>query len=600
MKKLITSSFFILGLISTYAQESKEEEENKKTRFNKIMDNLSGSFESNAQWYNDDKKEGPFIENIAGKDLTGEEHLRANSYLRLDYNFLKNFTVGIQAESYAPMSLLNYSPSFDQNIGLAQYYANFKNEKLDITAGYFYEQYGSGLLLRAWEDRALGLNNSLRGGRIQYNPTNSITLSGFWGQQRVGFDVADSQLFGTNVEFDLASLLKTEKLNTFNIGFSYLGKYEEYESNNPNDVPELVNSFSGRIDLDFGKVYTNFEYVHKGADVRLNDLDQVVEEKTFDGSAILWTLGYSQKGFGISNTFRRLEGMGFYSNRTAFGNLFGEQVINYIPGLTKQHDYTLANIAVYQAQPGLVFDVNRLNAGEIGNQIDIFYKIKKGTKLGGKYGTKLSFNLSYWAGLNTEVTDPNPGVGGIFSNEADYEADFLNFKNKYFRDLNIEIRKKWSPKFSSIFSYVNINGDKSLITSGIPTGQKSLKTDIAIAESTLKLSKGKSARLELQHLWTNDELVTTPSSHKGNWLGFTSEFNFSSKLGIYINDSYNYGNDDSDRKVHYYNVGGSYTKGATRIGLNYGRQRGGLLCVGGVCRMVSPNTGLTLNIATSF
>ena len=36
------------------------------------------------------------------------------------------------------------------------------------------------------------------------------------------------------------------------------------------------------------------------------------------------------------------------------------------------------------------------------------------------------------------------------------------------------------------------------------------------------------------------------------------------------------------------------------ISINYGRQRGGLLCVGGICRQVSPNTGLTLNITTSF
>ncbi|WP_343066445.1 DUF6029 family protein [Mesonia hippocampi] len=52
--------------------------------------------------------------------------------------------------------------------------------------------------------------------------------------------------------------------------------------------------------------------------------------------------------------------------------------------------------------------------------------------------------------------------------------------------------------------------------------------------------------------------------------------------------------------MHYYNAGISYTKKSTRIAVQYGRQRGGLLCVGGICRMVSEAAGLTVNITTSF
>jgi len=54
------------------------------------------------------------------------------------------------------------------------------------------------------------------------------------------------------------------------------------------------------------------------------------------------------------------------------------------------------------------------------------------------------------------------------------------------------------------------------------------------------------------------------------------------------------------RHLHYYNVAAGYTQGATRIALRYGRQREGLLCVGGVCRYVPQSTGLTLSITSSF
>ena len=53
-------------------------------------------------------------------------------------------------------------------------------------------------------------------------------------------------------------------------------------------------------------------------------------------------------------------------------------------------------------------------------------------------------------------------------------------------------------------------------------------------------------------------------------------------------------------KINYYNLGGSYTKSAQRFTLNYGRQRGGLICIGGVCRFVPESTGLTANIVLSF
>ena len=38
--------------------------------------------------------------------------------------------------------------------------------------------------------------------------------------------------------------------------------------------------------------------------------------------------------------------------------------------------------------------------GEFGMQFDVFYKIQKGTLLGGKYGTKLALNYSRINSLN--------------------------------------------------------------------------------------------------------------------------------------------------------------------------------------------------------
>lgn len=592
MKKLPILLIAYLASFFGFAQE-QDSTETKKSTFKKITDNLSGNFESNAQWYLNDKKTGEFEE---------DEHVRANSYLRLDYNFLKNFTVGIQAESYAPEPLLNYSNLFDKRIAVAQFYANYKTQKIDITGGYFYEQFGSGLILRAWEDRALGINNSIRGGKIKYSPTNYLNFTALYGQQRKGFSVADADIFGANAEVNFSDLIKSDKLIDLTLGLSYVGKKEDYNTTNTDsEVPDMINAFSGRLDISVGKFSFGTEYVSKSADARLNNTiaNQVTfsENKTFKGSALLWNAGYSQKGLGINYTFRRMENMRFFSER-GFANLnnnpTSQLTVNYIPGLTKQHDYTLTNIYVYQAQPGfnmLSSESPILLAGEIGNQIDVFYKIKKGSKLGGKYGTKVSLNYSYWSSLKTKTIDPN-ATPFFPTDDLTYESEFLNFENKLFTDLNIEVRKKWSPKLSSIFTYVNLYYNQSILES--KNDNSEVRSWLGIAESTYKLGKGSSIRLEMQHLSTNDDAR--------NWVGGTVEYFLNSKIGVYFNDSFNYeeGKNDENYNVHLINIGGSYTKGATRVALNYGRQRGGLLCVGGVCRPVSKNTGLTLNLTTSF
>lgn len=594
MKKILICIIIFLP----FTVKSQQIETEEQSNFNQFLNNLSGSFESNLQWYLNDKETGEFDE---------EEHLRANSYLMMDYNFLDNFTIGFQAESYMPEALLNYDRLFDEKIDLAQYYLNYRSNKLDITAGYFYEQFGNGLIFRSWEDRALGINNSVRGGKIKYNPTNFLQFTALYGKQRRGMDLSNSYVLGLNTEIGFDQFFNSESINELKLGFSYVNKDEDYEAESIDaiDIPNNVDSYSVRLDFSVNNIYSNVEYVKKSDALRLNNTIpndiSYSEKQLFDGNALFFNLGYSKKGFGLNYTFRRLENMSFYSQREDLNrnnNPTNRATLNYLPALTKQHDYTLANIYLYQAQPGLFvenFESPRVKAGEIGNQIDVFLKIKKGTLLGGKYGTSLSANFSYWAALNVKVNDPN-GIDFFASDDLTYETDFLNFKNKLYRDFNLEIRKKWSKKLSSIFTYINLYYNSDYLVEA--NGSK-VDAWIGVAEGTYKIGKGKSIRLEAQHLSTNDDV--------GNWLGATLEYFHNSNFGVYLNDSYNYEDNNNlfafnneNSKIHFINFGGSYTKGATRVALNYGRQRGGLLCVGGVCRPVSKNTGVTLNLSTSF
>lgn len=538
---------------------------------------LSGSFETHAKWYVDDAKTGDFTDiNNGGKS---EYPVRANSYLEMDYTY-KKWTAGLQLESYYPKPLLSYSPKFDDS-GISTFYAEYRSQKLKITAGYFYEQFGSGLVLRSWEDRALGINNALRGGRITYRPTGNVMLTALYGRQKEGFDVSEGRIFGFNTEMDIEDMLHLDDM-ALGFGFSYVGRYQDVDISNIQnpDFDPLTNAFSLRFDFSKKSFYLSGEYVTKGPDVVVvkgNAIKGLVKT----GNALLFNLGYAGQGLGINATFRRLENMAFFSDRLAAGNDFNQNIVNFIPALTKQHDYLLTNIYVYQAQPMVNITSSMGKAGEIGGQLDLYYSFKEGSSLGGKYGTKLALNASYWSNLQ--------GTYSFIPTE--YQVEYFNAGDKYFSDISLEVRKRLSPKLNTIFTYLNQYYSKTYIEGKV--GEEDIKTDVAVAEVNYRINQKQSMRFVAQHLWTQD-------GEDRNWVGGTLEFNVNRKLSVYVSDIYNYGNMEEENQTHYYNVGGSYTMGATRLAVNYGRQRGGVVCVGGVCRYVPPSTGLSVNLSILF
>lgn len=521
-------------------------------------------FESNSQYYIDDEVTGDFEE---------EDRFRSNNYLKVEYG-IGNFTFGIQAESYAPQHLLNYSPSYDQPINVGTYFANYKRDKWEMTLGYFYGQFGNGLIYRSWEDRQLGINNAIRGAKVSYRPTDKITLSALYGNQRIGFKVSEGSIAGFDSNFDLS----TEN-TTLQLGASFINRNQDVLSNNIAFKPS-TQAYSGRIQFAKDNFYSNFEGAVKSKDALVSG-GIVNDENLFFGNAMLLEFGYSKKGFGVTTTLRRLENMTFFSDREAAGNLYNEQILNYLPGLTKQHDYLLTNIYIYQAQPEISINTSQRKAGEVGAQFDLYYKIKKGTKLGGKYGTKLAFNFSNWYGLDAKYNEEFQRV----------QVNPFGVGETYFRDANIEIRKKFSKKISGILTYVNSLYNQNIIEQE----GTNVRSNVLVAETTYKLTSKRSIRIEAQHLWAEGDY-----NDKGDWAAGTLEFNVNTNLSLFVNDMYNYDNANEEDQDHYYNLGGSYSKNRSRFALSYGRTRGGLLCVGGVCRVVPPATGLTFNVTTSF
>lgn len=530
---------------------------------------IHGDIQSDIKLYNADSKMG-----ITDSTLNGEK-LRMNTFANIIFT-KGNFEAGARFETYQN-PILGYDLRY-KGTGIPYRYIKYSKDNYEITVGNFYEQFGSGLIFRTYENRDLGYDNSLDGLKVKITPFKGFYIKAVYGKQRYYWAKANEGdrgiVRGIDGELNINEAFKKleNKKTKIILGAGFVSKYQKDQNiishGDKLDLPKNVGAFSGRMNIIRGRINVMGEYAYK-----INDPSADNNYIYRKGEALLVQASYAQRGLGIFVGAKRIDNMNFRSDRTAIGQ---DLNINYLPALTKEHQYTLASMYPYATQPG----------GEVGFQAQIDYKIKKKTALGGKYGTKISINYSIANALDTTIIASDNIHKG-------YESDFFSIGDeKYFEDFSILIHKKINKKIKTTFSYVNIVYN-NVAVKGHETenGEKMVYANIGIADVSYKLKHGKSLRFEMQSLFTEQD--------KGDWIMGTVEYN-TPKWFVAVMDQYNYGNDIKDNQLHYYTLSTGYHKGATRIAVTYGRQREGIICVGGVCRQVPASNGLGLSLTTSF
>lgn len=522
---------------------------------------IRGSFESTGQYYNPDS--------AIGAPEVPEKWL-FNGYCNLTYT-RGNFNAGIRYESYLNV-LQGYDPSY-KGTGIAIRYASYKVDELEVTVGNFYEQFGNGLALRIYEDRGLGIDNSLDGVRVRFNPLKGVYLKGLIGRQRKFFTYS-GLVRGLDGELNLNEFIKgwEEKKTKLILGGSFVSKFQA--DLNPNLIlPQNVGVSAGRLMFSRGNIKINAEYAYK-----INDPSYDNAYIYNHGEAAMLQASYSKKGVGFLLGVKRVDNMSYKSDRDGIG-IFN--TISFNPALVRQHTYGLMTFYPYASQ----------NLGEVGMQAEFMYKFKKETKLGGKYGMDLAINYSNSFALDT--TKLNDTISLIA-----YEAGWLpsDTPNVYFQDLNIEVTKKFSKKVKGTFLLAYQQYDIEVIQG--KAGHNDIHSYIAVADITYRVTDENALRMEVQHLYTDQE--------EKSWAQALAEFTLGERFFFAASDQYNYANPKQDstgkytNRFHYFNGTVGYVKNATRITLGYGKQRAGIFCVGGVCRYVPASNGFTFQISTSF
>jgi hypothetical protein len=521
---------------------------------------ISGNFQLDAQYYQADSL-------IGAPEV--KEQMLMNAFANVIYTN-NNFTAGVRYEIYQnPM--LGFDSRY-KGSGVPYRFATYTKDDWNITVGNFYEQFGNGLIFRTYEERNLGYDNAMDGIRVVVSPYKGVTIKGIWGNQRFFFEKGKGIVRGIDGEINFNEFCSKLSDSPFRLtlGGSFVSKYQE-DQDPQYILPENVGSYAARMTLGYKKFNFNAEYAYK-----INDPSTVNNLIYKPGDALYVSASYSQKGLGILLNGLKVDNMDYRSDRTVTGNPL---LINYLPALTRQHIYTLSAFYPYGTQ----------TTGQIGYQGQINYKVKKNTVFGGKYGMDLALNYSNIHAIDKTALNDTTAIGQ--SGTDGYKSDFISWgKEKFFTDVNLEITKKLSPKLKLIFNYVYFEYNKAVIEGH--SGEPMVYAHIGIADLSYKINEKNSIRFELQHLATKQD--------KKNWALMLVEYSIAPKWFFTVSDMYNYENEDLDKRIHYYSGAITFVKGTTRLALGYGKQRQGIVCVGGVCRQVPASNGLSLTLVSSF
>jgi hypothetical protein len=249
--------------------------------------------------------------------LSVDGKFRSNDYLKLDY-LNGRFSAGIQAECYLPEPLLGYDLGL-KGIGLPWKYVAWTDRLWSVTAGDFYEQFGTGVILRSWEDRNLGWNNSIGGGRVTFQtPGNVFSLKLLGGFKRKNLWYGQDKVAGAE-----AGLL----LGNFTLQGSTVLRHN-------GDAPAWA--WSALTAYSNGIFSARAEYVGKQG-----------------GNAETLELGFAAKSFSSNLTLRRLS------------HMLDPMGLNYLPALCQEQSYMLACLNPYTT----------FADGELGGSADVFYKL---------------------------------------------------------------------------------------------------------------------------------------------------------------------------------------------------------------------------------
>lgn len=512
--------------------------------------NLSGDLMMNVNFFQRDSSinaaNNPLYDNL----LSGGE-----AWLSLRYSY-RGFNAFVRADAFHNSNLYRPESNFT-NYGIGAWSVSKEIKGLTITGGYIYDQIGSGIMFRAYEDRGLLIDNALVGLHLRYQFGDRFMVKGFTGQFKdvSKFNRYDPIVKGVNAEGDfqigknvhiipgVGALNRTLDAERINVIASAI-----------NNEPEVSNRFVPTYNT---YAFTAYNTLTAGAISWYVEGSYKTHEAIFrdgmyqdlPGNVLYTSLGYARQGLAVNLNAKRTE------NYMLRANLQGEDVLG--------------------------------QRGSIGWQ-PVIARIRP-QRLMARY-TPASQDLSELALGGDVLLSPNDDLDLTFNyTHINTLSDTALYREAY-AELNYRGIDHW--QIQAGIQYLQYNQSLYQVKN-VPM----VEAITPFVEIVHNIDDKKSIRTEWQYMHTEQDY--------GSWLYGLVEFNIAPKWSFALSDMYTVSLNPKNpsglaEPQHYYNIFMAHTKGPHRFTLQYVRQVDGINCTGGVCRYEPAFSGVKFAVTSSF
>lgn len=532
---------------------------------------ITGSLQANGNFF----FAADSVLGTAGIPQYDHQKFGAETWLSLNYSH-NGLDAGVRFDMFNNSNLLNPNASYS-DVGLGRWYIRKQIDKFEIAGGYLYDQIGSGIIYRSYEERTLMIDNALLGAQAGYKINDNWKVRAFTGRQKQQFSRYGTILRGGAIE----GFIKPDSTKNFTlapgagiVGRTYTdetiddAKFEVAGYFRDEQIELQYNTYAATIfnTLTAGDFTWYVEAAGKTKDVIYDpnaprsiligtEIDTVAGKLVNrKGYTVYTSVSYSKKGLGITLEAKRTKDFAFRQNPNALGI---QGPINFLPPMAKQNTYRLTARFAPATQ----------ELGEQALQLDVRYKLNK----------KLSVGLNF------------------------SDIQFLDGTELY-REITPEFTYKQKRKWQLIgglqilkYNIFVYQGKDKYVDALTPYG-----------EFLYKFSPRRSIRIEAQYLHTEDEF--------GSWVNGLVEVGLAPHWIFYASDMYKLKHGSLDPSLspekakdkvkydgtHFPSLGVVYSRKSNRVSLAYVKQVEGINCAGGICRLEPAFHGVRLTLNSSF
>ena len=519
----------------------------------KAQGTLSGDLQMNYNFYQRDSAIGAYTPPLYDHYLNGGE-----GWLSLRYNY-KGFTAFARVDAFQNSNL--YNPNIATTaFGIGAFSLSKEVKGLTITGGYIYDQIGSGILFRSYEDRGLLIDNALVGLHLKYNLMDKVTLKAFGGQQKMLQEGSVTGRYkpvikGFNAEGDFNVGKKAHILPGVGVlnrtldddNYTIVKANITAQGDSLQFVPRYnMYAFTAYNTLTIGGLSWYVEGAYKTHEA-IFKADNLLHDQS--GTVFYSTLGYAKKGLAINLTGKRTENFQMRTSPNE-ASLVNSAFLNWQPLVQRIRPQRL--IARYTPATQ--------DLSEISGNVDVLYSPNE----------KLDVTLNY-AHINM--------------------LDDTKLYRELYGDIQYRTDGHWNVNGGIQYMEYNINLYRT------DPNQSMVFAITPFAEATYRITPKKSIRLEGEYQHTEQDL--------GSWAYLLLEYTIAPKWSFTLADMYNTdprvnGVKTGEKGHHYPYVLAAFTQGPNRFTFAYVKQTAGINCAGGVCRYEPAFSGFKVGVTSSF